>query len=337
MPKKRKTDGNKKYKGAIKKKLNITFVTIIVLMCILNGVLIFNCFDYMKQYNSILDNITLSNTINGILQSDIDTQMREIVTGRCLFEDGKQYQIVEKVDSKLQIIMDGAQTEEIQLQVETIQRTMQTLRSQIDKIEKQIQQDKKYEEKLSTLEYIGEVTTIINEDIQTLIYYELKNGEQVKQRIHRRFMKTIIINSIILSCLAFFSLFRAWHISNSISKPINHLYQNVSSVAAGDLTIQNVKINTKDEIGLLAEVFNEMVKQLRQIIKSVDCVSEKVYTSSDQLYQSMESNSQATEEIACASQKIAQVIYTQNDELKKSVIQVENMSNIFEELLREAD
>ena len=336
VEKKIKARGNKKYKSSIKKKLNVTFVSIIVLMCILNGGLVFSCFDYMNQYNSILDRITFANTINGILES-VDVEMREIVAGLRLFENSKQTEILEEVDSKLQIILEGSQTEEIQLQVEMIRRTMQTLKNQIHKIGEQILQGKKVEEQLRTLEYIENITMIIDEEIETLIYYELKNGEQLKQEIRSSFIKTIIMNMIVLFCLTLFSLLSAWFISNSISKPLMHLYGNVSSIAAGDLTVQKVQVNTKNEIGLLAAAFNEMVKHLRQIIQSVGYISDKVYLSSQQLHQSMDANSQASEDIACASQKIVEVIHTQNDELRDSVVQVENMSHVFRGLLKKSD
>ena len=72
-----------------------------------------------------------------------------------------------------------------------------------------------------------------------------------------------------------------------------------------DLTVEDVKVDVKDEVGLLAQGFNEMKHSLRQLIDEVNKSSEYVASSADQLAQNAEENSRATEQITLAMQEIS--------------------------------
>jgi methyl-accepting chemotaxis protein len=67
----------------------------------------------------------------------------------------------------------------------------------------------------------------------------------------------------------------AFLLSRSISHPIRELTQAAAVIAAGDLSRQ-AEVASKDEIGLLADAFNQMVHDLRQVIADIVRVSEKL-------------------------------------------------------------
>ncbi|WP_341876220.1 methyl-accepting chemotaxis protein [Defluviitalea saccharophila] len=327
----------KEYRFGIREKLYISFFLIIILLSSINIVIVFNSSGYIRKYDSILNNIMSANAINGILKEELDAQMNEIVVGKSTFEEGKQNEILEEVKSQLNVLAHNVQTEEIKSQVEIITRTFNTLTNQINKIGEQIAQNKTYEEKMAALEYMTEITSIIDDEIQKLVYLELIHGEQVRANIHNQFIGSIIFNSITLGVLILISLFGTWYISKSISNPIQQLHKNASHVASGNLTVQHVHVKSRDEVHLLAQSFDQMVNHLRHIISSVYRTSNKVSDSSIQLYESIQSSQQATEEVAAATQKIMEIIYNQNKELKTSVEEVDKMSSIFSGLLEESE
>lgn len=93
--------------------------------------------------------------------------------------------------------------------------------------------------------------------------------------------------------------------SNSLSRPISAISQEAVKIADGNLLIEPLQIRSKDELGVLATSFNQMVENLRAMVTTVTKASESVASTSEQLMASSEENSQATEEVTNSIQEIA--------------------------------
>jgi methyl-accepting chemotaxis protein len=120
-----------------------------------------------------------------------------------------------------------------------------------------------------------------------------------------------------------FSIF----LTRIISKPLAAVTQNISSVAEGDLTVELIKVKSKDEIGQLAFALNEMVINLRDLIGHVSQASKTVVASSEVLMMSSEQTSKATEQISIASQEIASGTEQQVQKVNQTQNVVEQVSN----------
>lgn len=88
-------------------------------------------------------------------------------------------------------------------------------------------------------------------------------------------------------------------------RPIPVLSQSARRVAEKDLTVPEIPVRTKDEVGDLTESFNLMVQSLEKVIKEVGLSSEQLATAAEQLMASAEQTSQATENIAMSIQEVA--------------------------------
>ncbi|MFH1784327.1 MAG: HAMP domain-containing protein [bacterium] len=102
------------------------------------------------------------------------------------------------------------------------------------------------------------------------IYYQM--GRLVMENTHvigiASFLKSVNITmaiwiSFIILLVVFFGIF----LSHRIAGPIKNLENNMQRVGKGDLTKQ-VRIRKNDEFRELVDVFNSMVKELRQSIIS---------------------------------------------------------------------
>ena len=67
----------------------------------------------------------------------------------------------------------------------------------------------------------------------------------------------------------------SYFIASGVVKPIKHLVRITDKVAAGDL-YQKVEISSRDEIGSLASQFNQMTKNLKQLIDEKEDVMEEL-------------------------------------------------------------
>ena len=91
------------------------------------------------------------------------------------------------------------------------------------------------------------------------------NLAENQQRIIQATEEYIIVGLALLAIVSFF----AWALGRYISAPIMRLTDAAKRFASGQLD-QQVNIQSRDEIGTLAEAFNAMVRQLRAIISNLE-------------------------------------------------------------------
>ena len=97
----------------------------------------------------------------------------------------------------------------------------------------------------------------------------------------------------------------AYYIGRKISGPIKKVADAAETIASGDLTHDEIQIKSRDEIGDLADAFNKMVFNLKQVIQKINESAEQVAASAEELYATTAQTTQATELISSAFQEIA--------------------------------
>jgi len=80
------------------------------------------------------------------------------------------------------------------------------------------------------------------------------------EKQNERFSVMVVIVSVVMILTAYFL------ISKLINAPIKQLTHDVSHIALGNLDVQ-IKVSSKDEMGLLAQVFNKMTSDLKKAIE----------------------------------------------------------------------
>lgn len=148
---------------------------------------------------------------------------------------------------------------------------------------------------------------------------ELKGGVEV---VISRTKMSQQRNSIFLRTLLLaFGLFLAglavgWYLTGAWARPIQTMVTVASAVAKGDLT-EKLQIETRDEVGILAESFNEMVQNLRRIVDNIQEASVQVASSAGQISanarlitQGAQSQAQAAEETSTSMEEMAASIQT---------------------------
>ncbi|MPQ30852.1 methyl-accepting chemotaxis protein [Clostridium estertheticum] len=102
-----------------------------------------------------------------------------------------------------------------------------------------------------------------------------------------------------------------------ISAPIKKIVKAVDVVASGNLSIPDLNIKNRDEIGKLNGSFNRMVKNVNELISSVKDSATVVFESSQVLDSIVDENTASINEVAASVDEIArgsseQAIETQN-------------------------
>jgi methyl-accepting chemotaxis protein len=116
-------------------------------------------------------------------------------------------------------------------------------------------------------------------------------------------IKTLVLILGIVSVLVGVGI--SLFISRLISNPVLELAKAAERISSGDLTADEIKIKNRDEIGDLASSFNQMSRNLRELIKQVGINAEQVAASAEELTASAEQTSKATEQITLIMQDVA--------------------------------
>ena len=116
---------------------------------------------------------------------------------------------------------------------------------------------------------------------------------------------TTLIVSIISLITLLLAVTIGWFVSVQIAKPLQRVTKATKAMAGGDLTIEPVQVKNKDELGDLAESFNSMMQNLRNLVSQVHTSAEQVAASSEELMASAEQTTEATNQIAASIQEVA--------------------------------
>ncbi|MGE5578126.1 MAG: methyl-accepting chemotaxis protein [Syntrophothermus sp.] len=94
-------------------------------------------------------------------------------------------------------------------------------------------------------------------------------------------------------------------ISRTITRPLAAAVQFAQEIARGNLAVEQLTSKAKDETGSLAKALNEMLVNLRSLVKRVVQSSEQVAVSSEELASSAQSVGQVTQQVAKTISQLA--------------------------------
>lgn len=119
---------------------------------------------------------------------------------------------------------------------------------------------------------------------------------------NRLILRTIISYSFIIVILLVLVL--SIFIKKNIINPIQNYEKKMELVANGDL---NVSLDTKrkDELGIMAEVFNKMVAELRNLVNNIMGTSEEISETSSHLESSSKEVGATSKQVAMSIQEVA--------------------------------
>ncbi len=140
--------------------------------------------------------------------------------------------------------------------------------------------------------------------ISGLVDYSLKSGQQMYGKDIAAYHSSIMVMAGLMLTTLIVALWAGRIIANSISRPLNRIFETLAKVAAGDLTARS-DIDTRDEMGMLAREVNETGDKLRSIISRLAQTSQHVATSANQLHSPSEQTATGAEQVASQAGSVA--------------------------------
>lgn len=250
---------------SIRDKILLALLMVVVLMSVPYVFLIVPGLQYKAQYDTLIQNITTANSINGYIKPSIDAEMWEIVAGKKPFSQGGQYTVLDDVDQRIGQMIANANSEKGRVKLSVIQRTLRTLREAIDRVGIQIADHKTFEQNMVLMEQIRNITQLIEANVQEYALFEVNRTQQQYQEMQIGLTRWAIGGLGVILAAILFSIAAAWRISKSIYVPIKKLHDVTSTIARHDLEAL-VTADNADEITELGLSFNIMVGKIKELL-----------------------------------------------------------------------
>ncbi|MEW6685093.1 MAG: methyl-accepting chemotaxis protein [Candidatus Edwardsbacteria bacterium] len=142
----------------------------------------------------------------------------------------------------------------------------------------------------------------------------------------------VAVGFFLLSFLLAVGIIREF-VRRRITKPLNSVVAILEDMAKGEADISTrIEVPSADEIGTLAENFNEFMGKLEDIVMAVSNTASGVASTSEELAASAEEMNASQEEIASTTQKISQGTATQSTAVKETIQSIAEITNSVNEI-----
>jgi two-component system, sensor histidine kinase YesM len=252
---------------SIRAKILLSLTVVVLIMGSTNALLVAQVLNYSRQYDNIISNITTANSITGTIKPDIDTEMWKVVAGKVDFKAGRQYQIIDDVNAKLDTMLANTDLPKARIKLEIIRRTMLTLKEYVDRMGVQIAHNSTAADNEALLEKIRFATSVVEEVVQDYALFEVNRTESQYRLMREGFIRWETLSITLMVLAIAFSVLAAWSLSRSIYTPIKKLHDVTATITKNDLQAL-VTSDNRDEITELGMSFNIMIGKIRELLAS---------------------------------------------------------------------
>ncbi|QHS23384.1 HAMP domain-containing protein [Virgibacillus sp. MSP4-1] len=289
---------------SIRSKLFAAFSTIILFVLVLGiTTLIFNqnTNDKVKelndeQLNSLVkaEKIALNmsqrtNLLRGFLLYEDETYKEEFQNGieesialeNELLELDKSGKVQELIDQKIEW---GTLTDQVYAEYEkgNKERALQIMETEVQPLS---------DELIQSFEQLA----IEREEQMNQTGNDIVNASSTNGSISLIIMILAVILGILIAAL----------LSRSMTKQLKTVMNRLKKMADGDLSDEDLQVESKDEIGQLVESTNDMSHHIKKLLGKIHSVSETVSAHSEELTQSANEVMKGTEKVSAAMEEIA--------------------------------
>ena len=145
-----------------------------------------------------------------------------------------------------------------------------------------------------------------------------------------------IIAGVILLLAIGVAIYAAFKVAGGIVNPLKDLIAAADKIAGGDLT-NTIEIKGAAEVTQLADEFNSMTRQLRELIMQTTATAQTVTTASEQLAAAISEVGKASEEVATTVQHVAVGTGEQVELSRKSAQVISSMVDFGADSTKAAD
>ena len=324
----RKTEKRKMV--SIGRKINSLVFLIVAIMLMLLFVLGFQSLQYNNKYSQVLENISKITYIktNSVKIAKTSTNLCNV--GGSISESG----YIESVDLMIQYLSDiennigdDPKYNQNKNQLAPVKKSVEAFEKDFKELQSACGDEFSSKGSKAAGKMVNDAN-FISSQAETLLTYEITRSEDVQNEIHKAFTDMIIILVIAVIIIASLAILIAMKVSKGIIKPIIGLQKKIDVLAAGDLSEDEIMIQTNDETKDLAIAFNKMKRNLSNIISEVSKGTSEMEQATRIVDVSIGENTKGSVKIAEAIEQMLLHLEQQTEESKKIMSKVNDMGEI---------
>lgn len=299
------------YNMKIAKKLILAFFVVAIISGIVGVVGIMNISNIASNDTILYENMTVPISQIGIVATAfqrIRINTRDIITADTPEDISEQENNITQRREEINQNITEFEKRIISPEEQKIFDEVQSARAvYIPLLEELIKlaKDNKDEEAQALLGDMAEPARAEQDSINRIVQFKIDNAD-IKAEDNTKAANTATTTMIIIICGGMvLAIGLGVFISKNISNPVQKLVAVAGKIADGDLDAE-VEIDTKDEIGILADAFKKMIDNLNEVMTNINSASEQVASGSKQVSDSSMALSQgATEQASSVEQLTA--------------------------------
>ena len=137
----------------------------------------------------------------------------------------------------------------------------------------------------------------ILETAQSMVKYQEEQLEAIKGSTESSIRTTIIVSLSIFFVSLIICALIIINVRRTITKPLHETVESAKIISLGDLTVEDLQVKSKDEIGELASVFNLMKNNIASLVQNIQASAEQLNASAEELSASTEEVTATTNDV----------------------------------------
>ncbi|GFI16061.1 methyl-accepting chemotaxis protein McpB [Lachnospiraceae bacterium] len=320
--------------GNVAKQIIAGFMVVLLTLSAIIVLLLVRTNRFNKEYESILQNVLNLNTIKGAGAKAAADITNACIMGTSVEESG----MLADIDDMFLYL------DELEESIGSAEE-YQGNRSMVNSLRQVLV---KYQEGMEAVVALGDGTSFpaFNEEVNKIvsgfkqigndmasysnnnITMELERSAVIQKEIDENFKSTIYFALAAFMVILVVSVGICAWIVRSIVKPIRMLGKEIRLVAEGDLTKEEIRLPSKNEFNSLADAFNIMSRNLKDIISKVITATKDIADTAVVAEQTSNRNIKNSLEITCSAEDINTRMHEQSGEIEKIRNQMQEMKQI---------
>ncbi|MFF5993972.1 HAMP domain-containing methyl-accepting chemotaxis protein [Lysinibacillus sp. KU-BSD001] len=281
-------------------KLNTAFYSIIILLCVSIGISFWNLSNIEEKTDEALN--------NRVVQIRIMDQVRVDLAMQGLFARAVIIETTDKNRENLLMYAEDLDQRILELKGLFSSEIMQGYWDEANGYNNDFNTGMK--EVLAAVDAgdVERAKTIVNTQLadanagilaaaDKMVKYQEEQIERIKEDTNSAIKNSRTTSIIVLVISIVISILLILYVRRTITTPLKVVMQSAHMIAEGDLSQQDITFKSKDEIGQLATVFNNMKNSLRNLIQNVQANAEQLSASAEELSASAEEITATTEDV----------------------------------------
>ena len=331
--------GQNGFRFTISVKITVMFGIIIIVMLIPLLLLMQYSNNYIDRYDSVLSNINKLSYIDTTTAAQPQRILNYCIINRNVSESGEGEKIAVMLqyinDIKYEIGNDGDYAQNLAQATKVEQLLNNYLLNYREGIGMcgdcfSLAGDTKFYT-------MNDISGYISDNCVLLLDLELQRSADIQQKIAKDYRGMRMNIFVMLAGTIFVAVGLVILLQRGISKPIRLLSRKLAVIADKDLRDAEVLINSKDEVGDLANVFNIMSGNLKDVLEKVSLVSNHIEESVQEITKNVEDTADGSEHIAQTVEFMLERMDQQNQESRMVMSNIEDISKISHQINNNAE